>query len=591
VLAGAALIEAALIEAALPEPAAQARDQRQQVTYRVHPGVAAAIIAAAGPEVQEATDAELGPFWTVLASQVREQEGGEAGGWVVKAGLAAVPYLLRRGDWDTAAGLLENVLLRDGSPGTVQAALPTLRRIATATGTPETSTVLARTLRDVDPAEAERLLRAALEAAAGAGDYRTAAGTTGELVTLLMARGRLAEALEATEQLAGYTQRAGLGPWTQLGNQGRRLRVLSLMGEHAGVLAEVDRLRAAMAALPARPAANDPIAAWNVRETILDTGHASAMGTGNWQRCLELNAETVASKRQRDAGVHEVTRTRYNDAAPLIELGRLDEAGRLLAECQQVFEDHADMASLAAVLGTRAALEAELGHREAAADLTRAALRLRYVQLDPQGIANGHHNLANRLESLGRDWAAGQRAHRLAAALVNRLAGIAHELGRTMRLLSAELDEGGDQEPGLPATVAQVVATAELTEGVRLGALLAALQPDPAAVEAALAEIVAEALRPATLPPADSDSGIAAHLREWEPVIAVIAAICQAGQDAPAELLQFLDMQAKAPDWTPLVFVLRRILAGQRGDPLLAGLDPVDTAIVRETLARLGQQA
>jgi hypothetical protein len=42
----------------------------------------------------------------------------------------------------------------------------------------------------------------------------------------------------------------------------------------------------------------------------------------------------------------------------------------------------------------------------------------------------------------------------------------------------------------LPATVAQVVLTAELTEGVRLGALLAALQPDPQAVDAALAEIL-----------------------------------------------------------------------------------------------------
>jgi hypothetical protein len=42
----------------------------------------------------------------------------------------------------------------------------------------------------------------------------------------------------------------------------------------------------------------------------------------------------------------------------------------------------------------------------------------------------------------------------------------------------------------LPATVAQVVATAELTEGVRLRVLLAALQPDPQAVEDALAEIL-----------------------------------------------------------------------------------------------------
>jgi hypothetical protein len=49
---------------------------------------------------------------------------------------------------------------------------------------------------------------------------------------------------------------------------------------------------------------------------------------------------------------------------------------------------------------------------------------------------------------------------------------------------------GDDPAVQLRATLEQVVATAELTEGVRLGALLAALGPDPQAVEAALAEIL-----------------------------------------------------------------------------------------------------
>ena len=33
--------------------------------------------------------------------------------------------------------------------------------------------------------------------------------------------------------------------------------------------------------------------------------------------------------------------------------------------------------------------------------------------------------------------------------------------------------------------------------------------------------------------------------------------------------------------------MLRRILDGERGDVLLDGLDPVDTAIARQTLTRL----
>jgi hypothetical protein len=73
-------------------------------------------------------------------------------------------------------------------------------------------------------------------------------------------------------------------------------------------------------------------------------------------------------------------------------------------------------------------------------------------------------------------------------------------------------------------------------------------------------------------------------------VIAAIAAVCQTGQDPPAELAEFLEEQAKQQGWAALAAVLRRILSGERDEPaLLSGLDPIDTAIARETLARLEQ--
>jgi len=63
-----------------------------------------------------------------------------------------------------------------------------------------------------------------------------------------------------------------------------------------------------------------------------------------------------------------------------------------------------------------------------------------------------------------------------------------HELAVAVQALAAELGE--DATSGLPSTVAEVVAVAEQTEGVRLGELLAALAPEPRALEAALAEIL-----------------------------------------------------------------------------------------------------
>ena len=478
-----------LATAALVQP-----DDSAPVAYRVHPGVAAAITAAAGPDVRDAADAGLAAYWTAVWEGAREREGGEDSGLVVAAGLAAVPYLLRQADWDTAVDLLDDAIVRDGSPGAA-AALPALRRIAAAIGAPGHRFVLARALRYAGQAEAGPLLRDTLAAASAAGDYRLASVIAADLASLLSEAGQLAEALAVTEQKAGYTGRAGLGPWTQLADQARRLQILAEMGEHERVLAQTGVLRDQMGRLPARPAASETANPWGVREGILDIGHGSALALGRWQQCLDLNAEITASARQRGAGLHELTRTRFNDAGPLIRLGRLDEAGRLLRECQQVLQDHRDNPMLALVLGTRADLEHTSGRPGVAVDLERTAIRLHYARLDPRAIAINHHNLAAHLWEADGD-RAGQRAHRLAAALIWRLVGMAHNLAAAQGELADELrtDAGAD----LPATLAEVIEVAERTDGVRLGDLIAALQPDRQAAAAALAEI----LRAAASPPA-----------------------------------------------------------------------------------------
>jgi hypothetical protein len=61
-----------------------------------------------------------------------------------------------------------------------------------------------------------------------------------------------------------------------------------------------------------------------------------------------------------------------------------------------------------------------------------------------------------------------------------------------MQALARELTEDAGAA-GLPGTVAEVIAVAEQTEGVRLGALLDALEPDRQVVEQILAEILRDA--------------------------------------------------------------------------------------------------
>ena len=470
------------------EPAAPPR----LTAYRVHPGVAAAISAAATPGIHDAADTELATFWQAAAGQAREREGGEDGGMVVRAGLAAAPYLLRRRDWAAASTLLEHAILRNESPGVIQGALPALHHIAATTGTPKDQFVLARALRTVDPAQAETLLRDALRRAADGGDYKLASAIAGGLANLLSVTGRLREALDLTGQKASYTRQAGLGSWTQLADEARRLQILSVMGEHEQVLAETAALRTRMselsAAVPAGPTGDEAVNPWNVREVILDTGHTSALALGRWQQCLDLTAEIHASERLRGTGLHEVTCTRFNDAGPLIRLGRLPDADRLLRECQHVFEDQRDITMLAMVLSTRAHLEDELGHQAAAVDLARTAIRIRYARPEPRDIAISHNNLAFYLRAADAD-PGEQRAHRLAAALIRQLTSMTYALASTQRALAAELRDPCGPGP-LPATLAEVIRAAEQTDGVRLAELITALQPDAQAAEEALAQIL-----------------------------------------------------------------------------------------------------
>jgi hypothetical protein len=180
---------------------------------------------------------------------------------------------------------------------------------------------------------------------------------------------------------------------------------------------------------------------------------------------------------------------------PLIALGQLAEADQLLRACQQVFEEHRDIPMLAIVLSTRARLEHESGRPQVAVDLERTALRLGYARPEPRDIAICHRHLALFLREAGGD-RVGQRAHRLAAALIFGFIGMTRDLALVQRELAEEVR--ADTAADLPATLADVIQVAERTDGVRLDELIAALQPDPQAAEQALAEI----LRAAASPPA-----------------------------------------------------------------------------------------
>ena len=328
-----------------------------------------------------------------------------------------------------------------------------------------------------------------------------------------------------------------------------------------------------MSDLPSETGTNEIIRPWNLRETIFDTGSASAYELEEWQQALDFNEAVVASKRTRGVSDYELAYTAFNDYAPLMRLGRLDDAEQLLAACQQVFEDNGDLDQLGNIFGARSDLEAERGNLAASLAFQKTAIRYHYLYRDPQDIAADHNNLASALRTAGVDPAA-QRAHRLAAAMIRQLTGMTHHLFQTCGILASELRAADGH---LPETVPEVVAIAEQTEGVKLGELIAAL----AAPGSQDAVRCCADQRPGQSPPSER------HLQEWEPVIARTLAAAGGDRAAIAALEPELDQFAGNQEWAALVAVLRRILGGERGEHLLDGLDLIDTAIAGQVLARL----
>jgi CHAT domain len=462
------------------------------VGLRVHPGVAEAVRAATPPPVRDAVDEELAAFWRGMFDAARGRVGGEDGRLVAVAGVSAAPYLLRLQEWDQAGYLLEQAFFRDRrNPGMAQAVLPALRRVAEATGTPAGLVRFGRVLAVVDPAGGERVVRQAHDRAVAGGDFTVASAAAGDLVNLLRGQGRLAEALAVADTKVEHTRRAGLGRWAQALDETRRLQILYRMGDVERVLAVVEGpagLLARLDALPERRDPTDTVNPWNVRETVLNLGALAARDLGRWEEALAYNARVHASVQARGGSAHEIARNRFNDYYPLLRLGRLEQADRLLAGCQQAFTDTDDIPMLGKVFSARADLADERRRHADAVRLEQTAVRLKYIRADPAAVAVSHHNLGNHLTRAGVD-PAGALAHHLAAATLRTLVGNTRDATDSLRGVADDLTTHPTLTP--PAGLAELAAVVEHTEGVRFTALIDALCPDRAAADQTIRDLLA----------------------------------------------------------------------------------------------------
>jgi tetratricopeptide (TPR) repeat protein len=558
--------------------------EQSNESYEIHPGVAGAGRAEAGTGFRDAVDVQLAVFWRAVASDARNREAeARTTGLVVQAGLAAAPYLLRQGQRRTAGFLLEGAFQRDRSRATAAAVLPALQAIVASGQVPEAAGTLAEVLRLIDPAAAERQLRAIIDAAAARSDYRTASAATGQLIHICRYSGRLAEALTLSGQKAEYTRQARLGPWTQLLDKVWQLQVLREMGRVREVAAEVQRLRAHMQTLPAERGQDEAVTPWNVRETLLDTGRAAAIQLGRWDDALDLGATVTASKQDRGALAREIAQSRFNDYMPLIQLGRAGDALVLLLECRQAFERAHDIQGLGKTFTALADVESKRGHGDAAIGMERDALRYNYLAGNVTDIAVSYHNLGTLLGRHAHQPEAALACH-LVSALIDTLANTGGA-DQSVRAAAADL-RAAESGIGLPADVAILCEQVAGIPGTDLSGLLIALVPGADTTQQAFEELLAQVRNHAAAPPIAASHMLAA----WDPVIAALLAADGGDTEAAAVLGAELDRFQDSPDWGALATAIRRLQTGNTIDDLFARLDEVDTAIMIRALgAREGR--
>ncbi len=289
------------------------------------------------------------------------------------------------------------------------------------------------------------------------------------------------EALALAERKADFNCLAGKGPWSQLGDEAMRLQILNAIGRWGKVLKAVEKHLERFETIPEKSNADESVVSWNVRETILNTGVFAAKDLEKWETALALNAEKAKSEKARGAGKIETAMTLYNDYGPLLKLGRLVEARRLLETCRDAFSQERHYILLGKTYSAMADLENKEMHQDAAVLFGKIALQYIYRYGQPEDCAIRHDNLSIYLQRAGepRDaWL----AHRLAAGITSIRIGSGHLRTVVRNLAISDL-------PDTPPAFDRIAATVEQIDGVRFRELFARLPARYSDGDAAVAAV------------------------------------------------------------------------------------------------------
>lgn len=282
--------------------------------------------------------------------------------------------------------------------------------------------------------------------------------------------GQLDPARTTYERSAEAKRRAGSPGMYVLGSELEALRIDVKQGGAARALPEIERRLAEVRGWWRRrrggeavPEAPDAVVLGRVLVGALDIARQANSALKRWQVCLDLVEEMETTRGSLGEGKHELAFTRFNRYYPLLSLGRLDEAQRLLEGCLQVFCEVDDLTGQARVLSALADLWNRRGDHGQAVALERQALAVLSRLPALADRAASHANLSGYLGHLGEE--GGMSQHSLAAivycVVTNHRQGLALALSNLAVSMRRGIADGSRYElPRLPDLLARPEFTA-----------------------------------------------------------------------------------------------------------------------------------
>jgi tetratricopeptide (TPR) repeat protein len=294
------------------------------------------------------------------------------------------------------------------------------------------------------PDQALALLEQALSEAEAAGSWDDVAVIASHWSNALSALDRLDAAKAARLRSAEAHRKHGSPRANLLGSELEALRIDVMQGVAKTALSEIEARLDEARALWQRHLAGESVPEAPDFEFLgrmliggLDTARQANAALERWDACLALLAELEQIHRARGEGEHMLARTRFNQYGPLLRLGRLDEAQRVVEFCVDVFRDSNDLIGQAKALSALADVWHERGSIDEAIALERQALSIRHRLPDPEGRALSHHNLAEYLGQAVRLIEA--LPHRLAAIIYRRVSGRSQDFKTSLQSLTQDI--------------------------------------------------------------------------------------------------------------------------------------------------------